>query len=104
MAIAEKITHDEIIARIDSLAESVDDRFNVLESVLVDYTGNLERRLDNLVTKEYFEERLNKHFDEFESRMATKFVTKSYLDDKFADFKADLWGMIKTLVPAPAPA
>lgn len=114
MAIAEKITHDEIIERVDHLAgridrleekmdrrfEAVDERFDVLESVLVDYTGNLEKRLDNLVTKDYLEERLER----LESSLATKFVTKGYLDDKFADFKADLWGMIKTIVPAPAPA
>lgn len=78
------ITHADILEALNAFASQMETRFQKMESEM----GSMK---SEMVTKTELNAILKSEFDAFKTQM----VTKSYLDDKLADLRGNLTGVIQ---------
>jgi len=76
------------------VTEAIDASKNEILSAINAFSTQMDKRLATLVTKEEAKQfvtktELHEELQKMESRMETKMVSKSYLDDKLADLISD---------------
>lgn len=94
--------------RFDGLEEDL----HITQESMQEYASSMETRMNEMATKDDLDKRfqtfqdvyLEGRLQNFESSLATKFVTKGYLDDKLADLRSDIIGYFHRFIPSAATA